>query len=416
MLDNKKNMSPQWLGWFFWGIAALFYAYEFFHRVAPSVLTTQLRDFFVIDNKQLGTIGAMYLYAYAAFQLPAGLLVDRYGPKKLLISASLMVTFGSFLFAFAPHIYIAYLSRFLIGAGSAFAFVGCLKIGSIWLAASSFPLIVGLTNFCGTLGALSGGMPFSLLINRFGWQEALLFVSFIGLFITLLLLCLKPPPKNNFPLQESVVTASLFKVLKQIMTSAQTWLIALYGTLLVMPIAAIPEMWGSEYLSVVHALPKEQASNITHTIFVGTALGGPIIGWIATRVSDYRYIMFPATTCALILLFYFLYGSYTNISLLYPVLFFYGLCTSNMLLCFTLIKNQQPIWAQGAAIGFINMIIMFFGGVTQYGIGWILDFLRKSHDGIYTISDYHTAMSVLPFCLIVAISLTLLIKDRHKRI
>jgi len=408
-------MNPQWLGWFFWGIAALFYAYEFFHRVAPSVLTTQLREFFVIDNKQLGTVGAMYLYAYAAFQLPAGLLVDKYGPKKLLVVASLMVTLGSFLFALAPHIYVAYFSRFLIGAGSAFAFVGCLKIGSIWLAASSFPLIVGLTNFCGTLGALSGGMPFSLLINHFGWHNALLVISFIGLFITLfLVLCLKPATKSHFTLQESEVKTSLFKALKQIITSTQTWLIALYGTLLVIPIAAIPEMWGPEYLSFVHELPKQQASSITHTIFIGTALGGPIIGWIATQTTNYRYIMFPATSFALLLLFYFLYGSYSNISILYPVLFFYGLCTSNMLLCFTLIKNQQPIWAQGAAIGFVNMVIMFFGGITQYGIGWLLDYLRKSHEGIYTVSDYHTAMSILPFCLIIAISLTLLIKDRHK--
>ncbi len=410
-------MNAQWLGWFFWGIAALFYAYEFFHRVAPSVLTTQLREFFDLDNKQLGTIGAMYLYAYAAFQLPAGLLVDKYGPKKLLLVASLMVTLGSFIFALATNIYIAYFSRFLIGAGSAFAFVGCLKIGSIWLAASSFPLIVGLTNFCGTLGALSGGMHFSLLINRFGWQDAIMIVSFLGLFITLLLLmCLKPAPKENFPLAESETTASLFKALKQIIMSPQTWLIALYGTLLVMPIAAIPEMWGPEYLSFVHGLPKEQASSITHTIFVGTALGGPIIGWIATRVSDYRYIMFPATLCALLLLFYFLYGDYTDVLFLYPVLFFYGLCTSNMLLCFTLIKNQQPVWAQGAAIGFVNMTIMFFGGLTQYGIGWILDHLRKAHNGVYSISDYHAAMSILPFCLIIAISLTLLIKDRHNYI
>ncbi len=85
---------PRWQlgGWTFWCIAALFYAYEFIHRVVPSILTEELRQAFHVNEHQLGIIGAMYFYAYAAFQLPAGILIDKYGATRLLIIASTVLT------------------------------------------------------------------------------------------------------------------------------------------------------------------------------------------------------------------------------------------------------------------------------------------------------------------------------------
>lgn len=415
---SKKLLNYQLAGWLFWSVGALFYAYEFFHRVAPGVLTTHLREILTIDDKQLGLIGAMYLYAYAAFQLPAGILIDKYGPKKLLVFASLLVTIGSFAFAFSTNHHWAYFSRFLIGAGSAFAFVGCLKIGSQWLAMSSFPLVVGLTNFCGTLGALSGGAPFSWLLERIGYKAALLNLSFLGLAITLLLLLiLKDKPEEisaDTNKKELHSADSILTGLGYVMRSKQTWYISLFGTLLVMPIAALPEMWGPEYLVVAYSIPKTQAAALTHTIFVGTAIGGPLVGWLATRVSNLKYIMFPATLGALVLLSVFLYVPHTTLSYLYPLLFLYGILTANMLLSFSIIKQSYPDWVQGSAIGFVNMIIMLCGGFAQYGIGWLLDRFRSQHDGVYLLSDYHIALSILPFCLIFAVGLTILINGNHK--
>lgn len=414
---QSKSINYHLAGWLFWSIGALFYAYEFFHRVAPGVLTTHLRESLFINDKELGLIGAMYMYAYAGLQLPAGILIDKFGPKKLLVFASLLVTVGSFVFSMTTNLYLIYFSRFLIGAGSAFAFVGCLKIGSMWLAMSSFPLVVGLTNFCGTLGALSGGAPFSMFVDHSGWQSAMIQLSFLGLFITLLLgLVLKERPnwqaKTNQ--KEEKNQTSLATGLSYILKSQQTWLLSLYGACLVVPIAALPEMWGPEYLVVAYTLPKTKAAAITHTIFIGTALGGPLIGLIATRVKNLFTIMFPATIGALVLLSVFLYFPTTPIPYLYPLLFAYGILTANMLLVFSLIKQDYPSWAQGTAIGFVNMIIMLCGGLSQYGVGWLLDKFRNQHEGIYLLSDYHKALSILPFCLFFAVGLTILINARHK--
>lgn len=409
-LPISTNEGQHLGGWLFWGIAALFYAYEFVHRVVPSILTEELREAFSVNEHQLGVIGAMYFYAYAAFQLPAGILVDKYGAKRLLVMASAVLTLGSFLFTTTSSSSIAQISRFMIGAGSAFAFVGCLKIGAQWLAVSSFPLVVGLTNLSGTLGALIGGTPLSYLIKNVGWREALMEVSFAGLLITLLLWLFlqekKPAAQNKTP-----ANFGLLAGLALVMKNPQSWLIAIYGALLVAPIVALPEMWGVEFLKISYGISATQASAITHTIFVGTAVGGPLLGWAVTHIDDKAHFMMLCTLGALVLLLVFIYWNNLPYANLYAILFCYGVLTANMLLCFSLITKLHPEWAQGAAIGFTNMVIMASGGLTQHGVGWILNKLRYQHLGIYLVEDYHIALSILPICLLVAILITLFIKQ-----
>lgn len=400
--------SKRWAGWLVWGIAAAFYAYEFIHRVAPSVMTVQLRESLSLNSQQLGQIGAMYFYAYAAFQLPAGIIMDRFGTKNVLVLASLSLTFGSFLFTAASSSFIANISRFIIGAGSAFAFVGCLKIANQWLPKRNFPFVVGLTNLCGTLGALLGGTPLAYTIVTFGWRETFFYFSFIGLIITGLLLIFLNEMPSTENTDEPSESHQLFKGFLLVVRNPHSWVIGLYGALLVAPIAALPEMWGVEYLQVAYQLASTEASHITHTIFIGTAIGGPLIGWFMIKRKDPVDVMMLATFFAIILLTLFLYGFRTPSPWMYPVLLFYGFFTVNMLLCFTLMTQAFPLWAQGAAIGFTNMIIMTLAGGIQHLIGGILEYLHVVHPLIGNLPSYEITLALLPFCLLLAMGLTLL--------
>lgn len=402
-------------GWSFWFIAALFYSYEFVHRVAISVVTQDLRLSFSIDEHQLATIGAMYFYAYAAFQLPAGMLIDKFGAKRVLVAASAILTIGSFLFAFTTSSTVAHIGRFFIGTGSAFAFVGCLKIATDWFSIATFPLIVGLTNLCGTIGALLGGGPFSILVQTVGWRNAFTQLTFIGLFITLILfLFLKEKPQKE-TVSSYPKSIHPFLGLLNVVKQPQSWMIALYGALLVAPIAALPELWGVEFVKLNYHVPDARAAAITHTIFIGTALGGPLIGWLMTHIKAKIDFMMLASLGALSLLCIFLYWASMPPINLFIILFSFGLFTSNMLLCFTLITQIHPRAIQGAAIGFVNMIIMGVAGLAQHIIGWILKTLQARHPHLQSIEDYYIAFSILPLLLLLAIALTLLMKKSMKK-
>lgn len=413
----KKGISSEQgalFAWFMWGIAAAFYAYEFIHRVALGVMTTQLKTSLSINAQQLGQIGAMYFYAYAAFQLPAGMMMDRFGIKRVLIMASLILTLGSFLFTQASTQWIAEISRLFVGAGSAFAFVGCLKIAAQWLPKRDFPLVVGLTNLCGTLGALLGGAPLAYFVEKLGWRETFFIFSFIGLIITVLLMRFLQDKTPSTDTQSSH-PYSLIDGFLLVVRNPLSWIIGLYGALLVAPIAALPEMWGVEYLQFTYQIPKTIASSLTDMIFVGTAIGGPLIGWFMLKRDDPVDVMMVATLLALILLTLFLYGFHHPSPWMVVVLVLYGIFTANMLLCFSLMTQAFPVWAQGAAIGFTNMVIMTVAGGIQHLIGWFLDYLHTSEFRLLSHRQFEITLALLPFCLLLALVLTLLMGRLQER-
>src|SRR3990167_10441666 len=136
------SLSRSWLVWL---CAALFFCYQFLLRVSPSVMTQELMADFHVDACALGTLTSFYFWAYSGLQLPVGTLLDKYGPRRLLTFAALLCTAGSLLFASAETVMMASLARFLIGAGSAFGFLSCMKIGALWFPPQRISIVVGMT-------------------------------------------------------------------------------------------------------------------------------------------------------------------------------------------------------------------------------------------------------------------------------
>src|ERR1700730_15944572 len=87
-----------------WGLAAVFYFYELVLLVSPSVMLNDLTLTFSTSAEQLGSLAAFYYYAYAAMQIPVGLLMDRFGPRILLTLAALFCALGCLIFGFAPNL------------------------------------------------------------------------------------------------------------------------------------------------------------------------------------------------------------------------------------------------------------------------------------------------------------------------
>ena len=90
--------------WLVWGIGAMLFFYSFFHRVAPSVMVSDLMRAFSMGGAILGTLSGLYFYPYAALQLPLGLMLDRWGPRRVLTSAAAVCALGTLLFATAPSL------------------------------------------------------------------------------------------------------------------------------------------------------------------------------------------------------------------------------------------------------------------------------------------------------------------------
>ncbi len=155
-------------------LAALFYVYDYFIQVSPAVITNELMAAFHIGASGLSVLSACFFYAYASMQIPAGILLDRFGARRLLSSAILISGFGVTLFGMTEHFALAGFARFCIGFGSAFAFISTLFLASHWFKHQYFALIAGLVQFAGCLGSVMGEAPLAHVIDAHGWRHTMI--------------------------------------------------------------------------------------------------------------------------------------------------------------------------------------------------------------------------------------------------
>lgn len=176
-----------------WIFSSFFYLYEFVHRVLPIVISSSLLIDFNINVFDISNLSTLYYLFYFILQIPAGVLLDIYGLKLILLFSSLFVCLGSYLFSFSYSYYDLELSRILISIGSSFSFISCLNIIHSFFNKKYFSIFVGLTNFIGVVGAFFGtGFISYFLIDLIGWRGCFLFLSEVSflffIFFFLLLL------------------------------------------------------------------------------------------------------------------------------------------------------------------------------------------------------------------------------------
>ena len=136
-------------------------------------MKSELMQEFSCSGAALGALSSCYLWSYGLMQIPVGILIDKYGPRRLLTIASVSCALGSFVFGWSVTIEMAMLGRLLIGFGASFAVVGCTKIASIWFPAKRFALFVGLMVTIGMLGAAFGLSTVNWITTKLGWRESM---------------------------------------------------------------------------------------------------------------------------------------------------------------------------------------------------------------------------------------------------
>jgi MFS family permease len=187
ILRAEKSSNYALIGWLFCGLGAIFYSYEYLLRIAPSVMEHSLRTHFNLSASGFGTLSSIYYLAYVPMQLPVGVLLDRYGPKRLLTMACLVCVIGTYMFTGTTLFWVAATGRFLVGFGSAFAFVGVLKLATLWLPENRLAMISGMTSALGPIGAMIGDNFLEHFIVKFGWIPTLNSTAIFGILLTFVL-------------------------------------------------------------------------------------------------------------------------------------------------------------------------------------------------------------------------------------
>src|SRR5258706_3878661 len=155
-----------------WGLPALLFLIAFFHRVAPGVIAKDLMQAFNATGAIVGLLSSAYFYAYAGLMVPAGLLIDAFGVRRIVAAGGLVMAAGTIAMAAASGQGLLFAGRFAVGLGAAVTFIGSLKIAATWFPASHFGTLSAITATVGVLGSLVGTYPLAGLVALTGWRGA----------------------------------------------------------------------------------------------------------------------------------------------------------------------------------------------------------------------------------------------------
>jgi len=415
MQSTTKNKL--WFSWLVCMLGALFYCYEYYLRIAPSVMTIDLMHAFDISATALGNLAAFYYYAYTPMQLPVGIMMDRYGPRRLLILACLACAIGAYLFTQTFHIGIAQFGRFLIGFGSAFAFVGVLKLAAIWLPPERFAFMSGFATALGALGAIAGDISLSALVNHFGWQSTTLMAASGGIILAIMMFALMPKRQGKARSEPQMSYKQLFVGLGCLLKNRQIWLNGIIGGLIYIPTTAFAELWGIPYLEQAYHYSKLDAASTISMIFLGWVVGAPLMGVLSTKIQLRRLPMTLGSLIAAALITLVIYMPGLPMGWVAGLLFIFGIFSSAQILVFAIGRENSPFELAGTVIALTNLFVMLSGAIFQPLIGYMLD--KHRHGALvknlhyYNLADYQFALSILPIGLIVASLLSLLLRETH---
>lgn len=393
--------------WAIVGLGGLFYCYEYFLRVTPSMMTNELMQAYQLDAAMLGHLAAFYYYAYTPMQLPVGLLIDHYGPRRLLIFACLICVMGTLLFAISDRLLLAQMGRFLVGLGSAFGFVSVLKLATLWLPIRRFAMIAGLATTAGMIAAIIGDNAMALLVHWTGWRNTAYISAILGVALAALIAALMPDSYQKPSQSQWVELKQLLKGTYQFIKDYRIWLNGIIGCILYLPLSAFAELWGVPYLqNVMHYSASEAASTIS-AVFLGWAIGGPIAGRISD-VTENRLLpmLLGAVSCGAIISIILAFPTVSHLTLS-VLLFLFGFSSSAQVIVFAFCRDLSPFKLSGTALALTNMIVMLGAIISQPAIGMLLDWVG-GRPGIsklslsYSVSDYQFALSILPLSMAIA--------------
>lgn len=390
--------------------AGLFFFYEFFQLNIFDVINQPLRDSFQLDATQLSWMSSMYLWADLLFLLPAGIILDRYSTRSVILAAMLVCVTGTLGFALTHSFILACLFHFLSGVGNAFCFLSCVVLVSRWFPPRRQALVIGSLVTMAFLGGMVAHTPFAYLNESFGWRNSLLIDSAAGALLLIWIASFVQDCPYNSRQAASINQQAVFESLCKA-CNMQTLLAGLFTCLLNLPIMVLCALWGASYLQVVHHVSEIVASNIVSLIFFGSIIGCPLAGWLSDTQGMRKPVMILGALVTLLICVPLVMNvslSQTSLGILF---FLLGLFTSVQVVSYPLIAESNDAENTGSATGIASLVIMGGAGAGQVLFGLLMQYHAGSSSSQYTVADFQYAMWMFPIAAIAALLAVLLTRE-----
>jgi MFS family permease len=359
--------------WLMWAMAVVVYVAAAFHRGSLAVASLEATHRFGVGPAALGTFTVLQLLVYASMQVPTGLLVDRFGPRKTLFMAALLMGTGQVLFALATSYPLGLIARAVLGFGDAMTFISLLRLTSAYFSARQYSLVVSFTAALGGLGSLASTVPLTALLNSAGWTTTFLIAGLVTAGYALVALRLRDTPNGPAP---RVEPAKLRTVARSVVHAWQVpgtrlgfWV---HFATMQAP-AVLSLLWGFPYLIGAHGLSEQAASSVLGVMVIVAIVSGPLVGVVIGSRPELRMPLVAGYLVLAVLLWTALLLLPMSTVLLSVVFGLLALGLPLSAIGFSIARDYNPISRVGTASGVVNVGGFLATTIAAFGIGLLLD-------------------------------------------
>ncbi len=383
--------------WVVWATAVAVYFFALFNRSSLGVAGILAAHRFDISASQLSTFTVLQLLVYAAMQIPVGVLIDRFGPKRLLMTGAWLMTAAQFAFAFTGSFAGALAARVFLGMGDAMVFISVLRVVAYWFPPMRNPVLSQVSGLIGQLGALAAAIPLARSLSRFGWMPTFAVAASVGILLGVLVVVLvrdAPPsmPVTHEARPPSVVLADLKRAWRDPGTRLGLW--SHFTTQFSANVMAL--LWGYPFFVNGEHTGQAVAGTLLSVLVVTTMIGGPVIGGYIARHPWHRstivlsIVLGIATLWTVVLL----WPGDAPLWLLVLLTVVTGLGGPGSLIGFDVARTFAPPARLGSATGIVNVGGFVASLSVILGIGLVLDAATPGGGNSYTPHAYRLAMCV----------------------
>jgi MFS family permease len=375
----------------------LVYVLAVFHRSSLGVAGLVATERFDISATQLATFTMLQLLVYAGMQIPVGLLVDRFGPRSVLLVGTVLMTLAQGVFAFAESFPVALVARAFVGVGDAMTFICVLRLVSSWFPQRRIPLITQLTGTLGQLGAIAAAVPMTWALGHLGWTRAYLSAASIGVVLALaVLLLLHDAPEGRNVRGPRLSLRSIRESLVSSWAQPGTRLGFWMHFTSQFSATTLSLLWGYPYFVRGEGRSSSTAGILLTLIVVAIMLSGPVLGWLVGAHPWHRSTTVLSIVGAIVVVWTVVlaWPGQAPLGLLVLLAFVVGLGGPASLIGFDLGRTSNPAHRLASATGIINQAGFYATLFLVVAIGLVLDWRTPGGGADYTPSAFRWAMSV----------------------
>ena len=399
--------------WIVWSIGLLAYIVAVLDRTTLGVSGLDAAERFNASPGVLSTFVVLQVIVYAGAQIPAGLLLDRFGSRALIVAGGLLMAAGQLILAFSESLPAAIAARAVLGLGDAFTFISVLRLVPHWFNERQIPLVSQLTGICGQFGQVLSAIPFVALLGGAGWSTAYLSSAALGvLAVALVLALIRDTPHGRAVPRHSIAIRETWPHLKAVWLRPGTRLgfFTHMGTQFSVTTFAL--MWGVPYLTEAQGLSHSVAGALL-TVSVAAAISSGILIGIFTGRHPHRrthVVLWIIVSNALIWTVVLALPSPAPLWLLVVLIVVISVGGPGSMVGFDFARTFNPRRTLGTATGMVNMGGFIASLLVMQAMGLII-----GAAGGYSFSSFRLAWSVQYVVWIVAAVAILITRRKARR-